>query len=82
MTDKISISKLIFPIFVPHLLLRAFKSLYFSGKNNSLTTISGTQAVKTLVTEHNRVIHPLSIDILKVLRVIVRISPIFVNFAT
>lgn len=39
MTDKISISKLIFPIFVPHLLLRAFKSLYFSGKNNSLTSI-------------------------------------------
>lgn len=46
MTDKISISKLIFPIFVPHLLLRAFKSLYFSGKNNSLTTISGTQTFK------------------------------------
>lgn len=51
------------------------------AKDNSLTTISGTQAVKTLVIEQNRVIHPLSIDILKVLRVIVRISPIFANFA-
>ena len=49
MTDKISISKLIFPIFVPHLLLRAFKSLYFSGKNNSLKTIFGTQTIKLLV---------------------------------
>lgn len=47
MTDKISISKLIFPIFVPHLLLRAFKSLYFSGKNNSLTTIYDTLTIET-----------------------------------
>ena len=55
MTDKISISKLIFPIFVPHLLLRAFKSLYFSGKNNSLTevfcdfTLNSTRHLKIII---------------------------------
>ena len=49
---KISVSKLIFPLFVPPLFLKASKSLFYNGKmakDNSLTTVFGTQTIKLLV---------------------------------